>query len=264
LSITGYREIKMIKNFIANGCSFTEYVNHPAGITKTWATYLAKEIAVENHMNLASSGGGNDYICHSTINYLEANKFDPENTLVIVMWSGPTRIDVPMSQDWYQHIKFGEYSCCKTDNSSCWINSGGMGGSWKNSNISRNVFEHLYKITDPIDLCMKSLRYFVLLESYLKQRGYRFLFTSFINYWDTTKQYPDISVGEYNLGWVCKDQPIFKNFDFGNWVFVNNNKDCIGEFAWDSQSNGDAHPRDEMHQRFAKEILLPRVQQIHM
>jgi hypothetical protein len=56
----------------------------------------------------------------------------------------------------------------------------------------------------------------------------------------------------------------FKNFDFSNWVFVNGRRDCIGEFAWDSQSNGDAHPRDEMHQRFAREILLPRVQQIHV
>jgi hypothetical protein len=180
------------------------------------------------------------------------------------MWSGPTRIDVPMSKYWYQHIKFGEYSCCKTNDTSYWINSGGMVGSWKNYNISRNVFEHLYKITDPVDLGMQSLRYFILLESYLKQCGYKFLFTSFINYWDTSKEYPDMSVGEYNLGWLCKEQLIFKNFDFSNWLFVNDRKDCIGEFAWDEHSNGDAHPRDEMHQRFAREIVLPRVQQIHV
>jgi len=254
----------MIKNFIANGCSFTEYIDHPDGIIKTWATYLAEEIAAPNHINLAGSGVGNDYICHSTIDCLEANQFVPKETLVIVMWSGPTRIDVPISQDWYQHIKFGEYSCCKTDSVGHWINSGGMAGSWKNYNISRNIFEHLYKITDPIDLCMQSLRYFIMLESYLKQHGYKFLFTSFINYWDTTKQYPDISVGEYNLGWVCKEQSIFKNFDFSNWIFVNNKQDTICEFAWDDKSNGDAHPRDEMHQRFAHEILLPRVQQIHV
>lgn len=254
----------MIQNFIANGCSFTEYVNHPDGITKTWATYLAEELAIQNHVNLASSGAGNDYICHSTIDYLEANNLDPQDTLVIVMWSGPARIDVPMSKDWYQHIKFGEYSCCKTNGNSYWINSGGMAGSWKNYNISRNVFEHLYKITDPVDLGMQSLRYFIMLESYLKQHGSKFLFTSFINYWDTSKEYTDISVGEYNLGWLCQEQPIFKNFDFSNWLFTNNKRDTIGEFSWDDQSNRNAHPRDEMHQRFAREIVLPRVQQIHM
>jgi len=254
----------LIRNFIANGCSFTEYIKNPDHVTKTWATYLAQDLAVDHHVNLASSGAGNEYICHSTINYLEANSFDPTQTLVAVMWSGPTRIDVPMSKDWYNHIKFGDYSCCKTDSIGHWINSGGQGGGWTYAAVSKNIFDNLYKIVDPMDLCMKSLRYFILLESYLKQRGYKFLFTSFINYWDTTKQYPDISVGEYNLGWLCQDQPIFKNFDFSNWVFVNDSRDCIGEFAWNSQSNGDAHPRDKMHQRFAKEILLPRVQQIHV
>lgn len=254
----------MIKNFVANGCSFTEHVDHPDGITKTWATYLAKELQVDNHVNLASSGVGNDYICHSTINYLEANNLIPQQTLVIVMWSGPTRIDFPISGDWYQQIKFNEYSCCTTDHNGHWINSGGMAGSWRNYDISKNVFGYLYRITDPVDLAMQSLRYFILLESYLKQKGYRFLFTSFINYWSTDNEYPLLSVGEYNLGWLCKEQNIYKNFDFDNWVFVNSNKDCIGEFAWDELSNGDAHPRDEMHQRFVKEILLPRVQQIHV
>ena len=254
----------MIKNFIANGCSFTEHVHHPSRMTKTWATYLAEELAIENHVNLASSGAGNDYICHSTINYLEANDFDPKETLVMVMWSGPGRIDMPLSQDWYNHFKFGEYSCCKTDGTSRWISSGGIGGDWPDNSIRKNIFDHLYKITDPVDLSMQSLRYFILLESYLKQQGYKFLFTSFINYWDTTKQYPGVAVAEYNIGWLCRDQPIFKNFDFSNWLFINANRDTICEFAWDDQSNGDAHPRDEMHQRFAREILLPRVQQIHV
>lgn len=254
----------MIRNFIANGCSFTEYMDHPNGITKTWATYLAQELDVDNHINLASSGAGNDYICHSTINYLEANEFDPKETLVIVMWSGPGRIDVPLSQDWYNHFKSGEYSCCKTDGTSCWISSGGIGGNWPDNSIRKNIFGHLYKITDPVDLGMQSLRYFILLESYLKQQGYKFLFTSFINYWDTINQCPGVEVAEYNLGWLCKDQPIFKNFDFSNWFFINDNQDTICEFSWDDQSNGDAHPRDAMHQRFAREIVLPRVQQIHV
>jgi len=254
----------MIKNFIANGCSFTEYVNHPEEIIKTWATYLAEEMQLDNHVNLASSGVGNAYICHSTINYLEANNLIPEQTLVIVMWSGPTRIDFPMSQDWYNHMKFGEYSCCKTDSIGYWINSGGIGGGWQYSKESQKIFEPLYRITDPLDLCMQSLRYFIMLESYLKQHGYKFLFTSFINFWDATEEFTKVPAGEYNLGWICKEQPLFQNFDFSNWFFVNDNKDTICEFSWDDKSNGNAHPRDEMHQRFAKEVVLPRVQQIHM
>ena len=118
---------------------------------------------------------------------------------------------------------------------------------------------NVYRIVDPVDLAMKSLRYFRLLECYLLQQGYCFLFTSFINYWNTNKQYPELAVGEYNIGWLCRDEPIFKNFDFSNWLFVNHCKDTIGEFAWDDQSNGDAHPRDQMHQRFALEVVRPAV-----
>jgi hypothetical protein len=255
----------MIKNFIANGASYTEYVNHPEQIIKTWATYLAQELSVENHVNLASSGVGNDYVCHSTINYLEANNLDPKDTLVIVMWPGSDRIDVPISQDWYKHIKFGEYSCCKTDGTSHWISSGGMCASWKNSKISRSTFDNLYRITDPMDLCMQSLRYFVLLESYLQHRGYKFLFTSGVNHWKNNKKYSDLIAFEFNFGYYCKDQPIYKNFDFSNWLFINDKKDCLGEFASvDMTKHNGFHPSDEMHQRFAREIVLPRVQQIHM
>jgi len=255
----------MIKNFVANGCSFTEYSNHPEQIIKTWATYLAEELAVDNHVNLASSGAGNDYICHSTINYLEAAELDPKETLVIVMWSSPSRIDVPMGRDWYEHIKFNEYSCCKTDQTSYWISSGGTGGGWQDKSISRSIFNNLYKIIDLQGLFMNSLRNFILLESYLKQRGYKFLFTSFINYWNTQEKNYVLHRGEYNLGYFCKHRPIFKNFDFSNWFFVNDNRDTICEFSWDPVlSKGDLHPRDEMHQRFAREIALPRVQQIHV
>jgi hypothetical protein len=249
----------MIKNFIANGCSFTEYINHPDGITKTWATYLAEELSVENHINLASSGAGNDYICNGTINYLESNSLDPENTLVIIMWSGPNRIDLPMSQDWYQHLKFNDYPACKTDGTDYWINSTGM--QWNRNSTTRRIFEYVYKISDHREHCMKSLRYFIFLEAYLKQRGYQFLFTNFVNCWNTEQKYNPVADGEVNIGYYCKDQPMFKNFDFSNWFFINDNRDTICEFSWDPVlSQGDVHPRDEMHQRFAREILLPIVE----
>ena len=140
-----------------------------------------------------------------------------------------------------------------------------MGGSWQTKKISRNIFNNLYKITGIKDLFMNSLRNFILLEGYLKQRGYTFLFSSFINYWNTVEKNYVLHKGEYNLGYFCKNEPIFKNFDFSNWLFVNDNKDTICEFSWDPVlSQGDLHPRDEMHQRFAQEVVLPRVQQIHV
>ena len=250
----------MIKNFIANGASYTEHIDHPDGITKTWATYLAEEMAVERHVNLASSGVGNDYICHSTINYLEANDLVPKETLVVVMWPGPDRIDVPISQDWYTHLKPEIYSVCKSDGISHWAGSGGLGGSWQRTSMYKEIFGDLYKIVDPVDLCMQSLRHFILLESYLKQQEYKFIFISDLNRWDTTKKYNQLINFEFNIGYHCKEQPIFKNFDFSNWLFINDAKDSISEFASvDINKAQGFHPSDEMHRRFAREILLPAI-----
>ena len=84
---------------------------------------------------------------------------------------------------------------------------------------------------DPVDHCMKSLRYFIMLESYLKCRGYKFLFTSFINYWQDDQPYYEIKptqptdapkvTADPNIGYHCKEYQVFKNFDFSNWVFIN-------------------------------------------
>jgi len=273
------KETGLIRNFLANGCSFTEYAEHPDlpdGKHKTWATYLSEAMAVENHINLASSGAGNDYICHSTINYLENADLDPEQTLVIVMWSGIYRTDLPMSQAWYNHFKFGEHTVCKTDGISYWINSGGFDTGWRKKPTVKPIFEHVYKITEAVDHCMKSLRYFVMLESYLKSRGYKFLFTSYINYWQDNLPYYVIKneppfenklTADPLIGYHCKDYPILKKFDFSNWFFVNDQRDTICEFSHtqDPRTPRDNwHPSYKMHQKFAEEIVLPRVQQIHV
>ena len=266
----------MIRNFLANGCSFTEYVEHPDcpdGMHKTWATFLAEQLAVENHINLASSGAGNDYICQSTVNYLENADLDPAETLVIVMWSGVARMDFPMNQDWYQHFKFGEHTVCKTDGISRWISSGGEDGRWNGKNSVKSIFNSVYKINDPVDHCMKSLRYFVMLESYLKSRGYKFLFTSYINYWRDDLPYYEIKNNtpsenkltvDPNIGYHCKDYPILKKFDFSNWFFINDQQDTVCEFAHSRYPRGDWHPSYDAHREFAEEIVLPCVQQIHV
>lgn len=254
----------MIKNFVANGCSFTEHVNHPNGVIKTWATWLAEELAVENHVNLANSGAGNNYIYQSTVSYLEQMRPDPAETLVIIMWSGPARIDVPISQSWFNYMTPQLNMVTQSANGSHWVSSGGASGSWRTTALGQKIFSHLYKISDPADLCLSSLRNFVLLEGYLKSRGYRFLFTSFVNYWTDQTPLNSLIRDESNMGYHCKNHPEFQNFDFSNWFFVNNAKDCIGEFARNDNSILDPHPTVSMHQKFAREIVLPRVQQIHM
>ena len=89
----------MIKNLIVNGCSFTYET------PESWATHLRWALDVPFYRNLAFSGAGNRYICDSTIEYLESNNFVPEDTLVVVMWSGVGRQDLRITKEWYDYYK---------------------------------------------------------------------------------------------------------------------------------------------------------------
>jgi hypothetical protein len=206
--------------------------------------------------NLADGGAGNNFICRRTLNYLEQVRPNPSETLIIVMWSGTSRIDVPVSAEWYKHIKttFG-YGC--TDGTCNWIHTGSSG------NVP--VLENLCKTNDNQSLCVDSLQNFILLEAYLQSKGYPYLFTSYVNYWGEDHEYCATTEVDPNIGYHCKNISLYKNFDFSNWFFINDKRDCFGEFALDDIRNrDDAHPSPDTHQRFAREILLPRVQQIHV
>ena len=245
-----------MKLLLVNGCSFTEgpCANEFQTVKNgTWPYYLDQKCMV---MNLASSGAGNSYICRSTINYIETSAPDPANTLIIIMWSGTSRIDVSVSDEWYKYIKTN-FSFVKSDADCNWIHTGSSG------NVDE--LKDFIRVSSPRSLCIESLQNFIMLENYLKAKGYRYLFTSYVNYWNDKKPYNQVSRNDYNIGYHCKDSLLYQNFDFSNWFFVNEQQDCLGEFAIeDIQNRSDRHPGPEAHAKFAKEIVLPRIQQIHM
>jgi hypothetical protein len=227
---------------VVSGCSFTQGAQG-----ETWG----KHLNISGVTNLANGGAGNNYICRRTLNYLEAHG-DPKNTLVIIMWSGTSRIDVTVSNEWYQHIK-NTFSFGASDGISNWIHTGSSG------NVP--VFESLCKTNDNQSLCVDSLQNFILLENYLRAKGYRYLFTSYANYWHEDQEYCATTKVDPNIGYYCKNISLYKNFDFSNWVFVNKERDCFGEFALDDIRNrDDAHPSPDTHRRFATEILLPSIE----
>ena len=222
----------MINQLVANGCSFTQGTHG-----ETWAKYLN----IPNVTNLANGGAGNHYICRRTLNYLESHNCDPKKTLVIVMWSGVSRIDVSVSDEWYKHIRT-TFNYGYTDGISNWIHTGSSG------NVP--VLEGVCKTNDNQSLCVNSLQNFILLENYLRAQGY----------WSVVQEYCATTEVDPNIGYHCKNLSLYKNFDFSNWFFTNNNRDCFGEFALDDIRNrDDAHPSPDTHQRFATEILLPAI-----
>ena len=79
------------KHLVVSGCSFT-YEPMNEWYPFAWPSLLA-EFTGMTIDNLAIPGAGNDHISKSLILFLEKKNYNPKDTLVLVMWSGITRID---------------------------------------------------------------------------------------------------------------------------------------------------------------------------
>jgi hypothetical protein len=245
----------MIKTLLVSGCSFTSSHARIA-----WPDHTAKHLGIDRVVNLAYGGAGNDYICNSIIDYIEDQNPDPATTLVMAMWSGPSRRDILVSGEyWYllgDYIGKAKYQ----DRADCyWVFSGGRSNSWIDHPETRKLFEPLYVSDDPFVLCKQTLANIVKLQSYLESKRYRFKFTSFVNYWN-----PDVAsgiIGEFSIGHFAKDLPIYKNLNFEHWFFNDAQRNCFGEYALERgliEADG-FHPTEEAHGLYAENIVVPNL-----
>ena len=182
--------MSVIKNLFVNGCSFTD-----DRCGTTWATFLKKKYPNLNYHNIANYGAGNRYICNSTIQFLEDQNFNPEETLVIIMWSGTKRIDLDMSGEWWYHLYENYPHGRNINDQHYYLFSSGI--AWTKQSDATKIFNWPYKLSDPHTLCADSLMNFINLENYLKVHGYQYRFSSFVNYWDP--QVESSSTGEYSI-----------------------------------------------------------------
>lgn len=246
----------MIKNLIVNGCSYTE--RSDIG----WGRIVADHLHADMFHNLAMGGAGNFYIANSTVEYLEEAKLDPKETLVLIMWSGTGRKDVRISGEWWFHLQqqYGQsYRGTQVPglaDESFYLFSTGISGTWHKFSLVKDVFQDMYKLSDPVCLCKDSLINFINLNNYLKQNGYNYAMTSFVNYWDESKESCDIG-GDYSLAFFLKNTSLYKNFDKSNWFWANDQFDCLGEFAKNRGKFSDMHPTKEGYHDFAVEVVMP-------
>jgi hypothetical protein len=242
-----------ITRLVVNGCSFTDDRSDT-----TWATELASIYPELDYYNIASSAAGNDYICQSTIDFLEHKNFDPATTAVIVMWSGTGRKDITISGEWWYHL-IQSYPHGRNIDENYWLFSGGTSNSWTTNATTRKIFEWYYKLSDPHTICKNSLNNFLHLENYLRIHSYPYLCTSYVNYWDSKEQ-SNSNGGDYSIGFFCQTHALFKHYDFSNWFFVNDSKDCLGEFARDrDQLDATGHPTSQGHSDFVAHSVIPQV-----
>jgi len=259
----------MIKNLVVNGCSFSELPKSPN--TVTWSQVVADRLGVDYYNNIAMGGAGNRYIAYSTVDLLEHANLNPDDTLVLIMWSGPSRKDLRISEEWWNHIQnngypfgaqfiLGDYP---DEEYTYWAFSGGIGSSWNYNSTASELFKQQYKISNETIMCRESLEYFNLLAEYLEKHGYRYQFMSFINYWNAESEL--MQGGEYGLNHFCNNMPMYKNFDFSKWLFIDENKNSLGEYARSTnQYDITNHPTDSAHREYAEKFVIPKLKKEYL
>jgi len=242
----------MIKNLIVSGCSFTKttYENE-------WALCLVREFNIERHVNLAESAAGNYYIADSLQNYLRNSDLNPAETLVLVMWSGPSRIDLTVSDDYYRMLQYSYKTRVAGKN---YVLSGGELGTWNLDNLIEPVYHRLYQIKNFHSLAQDTITNIIQTKEFLTLHGFKFNFMSYVNYWTKVKYFVsdmDLSIGFHapKLAEKIKSDP--------SWIWVDSNHNCFYEFAKtrDLISDDGFHPNEQAHQEFAQEIIIPHLQE---
>jgi hypothetical protein len=245
----------MIKNLIVSGCSYTSNYQHTP-----WPEYVRDHFNITNFINLAVPGAGNFYISNSMINCLISEKLNPAETLVIIMWSGVSRKDILISNQYFELL----HPACKVKKyNQHYAFSGGQIGLWceeKNPMASflTPLFKNYYKAIDNHTLAHETLSNMINTKEFLTAHGFNYKFLSYVNYWQDTTDWiggnPDFSITYY-----AKDNVLLNNLG-KHWIWVNDKKDCLYEWAKDNNTlDLHKHPTAAGHQRFAKEIVVPHL-----
>lgn len=247
----------MIKNLVVSGCSFTA-----AAQNKSWANYLHNSFQFDNFRNLAFPGAGNFYISDSVIQCLTNENYPPSETLVLVMWSGPSRMDTLVSDLLFNSLKGGESKTTLYNNH--YVFSGGELGLWRDEtfpdfNTLNSLYYGLYKSSNEHTYAHMSLSNMLRLKHFLEFNGYQYKFMSYVNYWNDSDEYAgevDKSVVHYSYNKVLLDAVLDSP-----WIWVNENKDCLFEYSRNSLNEDGFHPSSAAHAQFAEEIVVPNIKE---
>lgn len=237
------------KQLIVSGCSFT-HNNH--SMPCTWPNVLASW-AGWDIANLAMPGAGNTHIKNSVILYLEKTKPRVNDTLIIVMWTGPERIDwiTDRNRSNFKSQYPQEYRYTEQNEST-------VGGSWwataPRTQLSKTLVEYS-KFQSNSSLALNSWLQIQDLENYLKINGYNYYFTSWFDYRDTVdganrwidfgQELDNLSLSLDQTQWIPEDPAS----TLGQWIHNH------PEFQLEDKF----HPDRAGHEAWTKEILVPEL-----
>ena len=252
-----YGAFFMIKNLVVSGCSFTAgYHNNQ----KPWPFWTAAALGVKCH-NIAFSGAGNTYISNSIVDYLEKTQLDPEETVVVVMWSGTRRKDIRVDAEFWKLLDYKFKFKSTTGDDCCYVGSCGGHNAWNSNSDTKRLFEMLYLATDGVSACKDTMMNFINLKNYLQTSGYMYKFTSFYNQWELNRECSD--AGEYLLSYYGDKITLYQQLDYTDWFFINENKDGLWEYTKTNKliAEDNWHPTDQAHRQYAENIVVPNLQE---
>jgi len=247
-------------NILISGCSFTQWPDAPGGKNICWPASLAGLDSALNITTKAEAAAGNQYIADSIVSELVSQP-DNHYDLVLVMWSGVSRLDYLTSLEdpsWNSMFdSYGFYRRLPGDKLG-YIFSGGQMGTWFANPVAKTMFREMYKVSSELSLAHINLMEMVKLQGFLKSRNQKYMFMSYVNYWnaeDHVSRNGDFGVYKYP-----ELAHLINAIDFDQWIFSNEQRDGIFEMAkaMDSLQEDRFHPALEANNAWA-ELVYKRI-----
>lgn len=220
---------------LVNGCSFTARSK-----IKNWPEYLPNNWQVTN---IAQHAAGNAWICDATIVETIKNNYD----LVLVMWSGLTRIDATVNKSvWDQFWQFKGKNAVDVYYGFC-----GIGDSPNFPMVE--ISKPRIKFSCERDLVYLSLMNILKLQSWLESKHIEYRFMSYMNYWNNDYVENRLKQPSVNLNL----ESLVDQINFSKWIFSDNEKNGIFELAhkYNLYSDDGVHPNDDAGNMWSKIIL---------
>jgi len=213
--------------FLTSGCSFTGQQNLKNG----WPVWLKDFGAVRNLGKISDS----------IILELIYSNFDYD--CVIVMWSGLQRIDLIVDE-------------LVVDNKRQALDN--IFFEFSGDVLSQNsIYQELIKKGNELTRGIRSLFEMIKLQNFLKSKGIKYYFMTYVNYWNHKDYVKNRNFGVYKyqeLKNICKE------IDFENFIFAENN-DCIYETSLNCNGleSDDFHPSTVGYDNWMRSYVYPRL-----
>lgn len=142
-----------------------------------WPYYLRDIAGFDQVLDCSQSGAGSNHIFNSVVNEIETDSnVNQHNTLIVVMWSGLTRTDVVATQD-----ITGPYHFMSNYNFDKKFSTLNIWNDVTGSEPLSVLCQQYKRLVDTDAQIYESMLKIVALESYLKQKGYNYIFTSWMD-----------------------------------------------------------------------------------